>query len=100
MDKSETHQLILEGFVLNYNYLRPHESLKDRTPAEVAKVDFPFKSWLDVIKGQIPKHDNVLTLDRADSPAKSYRKRPKRKMQSKGKRVKQIRSMMIGRVTG
>jgi transposase-like protein len=36
MDKSETHQLILEGFILYYNYLRPHESLKGKTPAEVA----------------------------------------------------------------
>jgi len=96
MDKSETHQLVLEGFVFNYNYLRPHESLKDKTPAEAAKVDFPFKSWLDVIKSQIPKRDNVLTLDDVDSPAKPYRKRPKRKGRSKRKRVRQARSTVKG----
>jgi transposase-like protein len=89
MDKSETHQLILEGFILNYNYLRPHESLKGKTPAEVAKVTFPYKSWLDVIKSQIPKPpptpklDRKLTLEEMRHPVlKPYRKRPK----PKGKR--------------
>jgi len=97
MDKSETHQLVLEGFVFNYNYLRPHESLKDKTPAEAAKIhDFLYKSWLDIIKGQIPKHDSALTLNEVDSPARPYRKRPKRKRQSKGERVRQTRSTVKG----
>jgi len=94
MDKSETYQLILEGFILNYNYLRPHESLKDKTPAEVAKVDFPYKSWLDVIKSQIPKPpptpklDRKLTLEEMRHPVlKPYRKRPK----PKGKRRRATR---------
>lgn len=83
MDKSETYQLILEGFILNYNYLRPHGSLKDRTPAEVAKIDFPYKSWLDVIKSKIPKPppkpNRKLTLEEMKHPFKNYRKRPKPK---------------------
>jgi transposase-like protein len=90
MDKSETHQLILEGFILNYNYLRPHKSLKDRTPAEVARIDFPYKSWLDVIKSQIPKPPPApqlhrkLTLEEMRHPIlKPYRKRPKAKKKTK-----------------
>jgi len=87
MDKSETHQLILEGFIFNYNYLRPHESLKDRAPAEVAKIDFPYKSWMDVIKSQIPepppKPDRKLTLEEMRHPFKNYRKRPKPKAKKK-----------------
>jgi putative transposase len=87
MDKSETQQLILEGFILNYNYLRPHESLNDRTPAEVAKIsDFPYASWLDVIRSQIPKPpplpklDRTLTIEEMRKPIlKPYRKRPKPK---------------------
>lgn len=97
MDKSETHQLILEGFVFNYNYLRPHESLKGKAPTEVAKIcDFPYRSWLDVINGQIPKRDDTLTLAEVDHPAKTYRERAKRKRQSKGKKVKQTRSTVKG----
>lgn len=85
MDKSETYQLILEGFILNYNYFRPHESLKDRTPAEVAGIDFPYQSWLGVIKSQIPKPplkpQRILILNGALHPFRPYRKRlnPKRK---------------------
>ncbi len=87
MDKSETYQLILEGFILNYNYLRPHESLKDKTPARVAKTDFPYKSWLGIIKSEIPKPppkpDRKLTLEEMRHPFKPYRKRPKPKMKRK-----------------
>jgi putative transposase len=86
MDKSETHQLILEGFVLNYNYLRPHESLNHKTPAEAAKIaTFPYRSWLDIIRSKIPKPpskpDSKLTLVEMHQPFKTYRKRlkPKRK---------------------
>jgi len=87
MDKSETYQLILEGFVMNYNYLRPHRSLKDKTPAQAAKVAFPYQSWLDVIKSQIPqpppKADRLLTLEEMRHPFKPYRKRPKPKARRK-----------------
>jgi putative transposase len=106
MDKSETQQLILEGFILNYNYLRPHESLNDRTPAEVAKIqDFPYASWLDVIKSQIPKPppspklDTKLTLEEIRHlPVKPYRKRPKAKTKSKHATRREIyRTVAIGR---
>jgi putative transposase len=82
MDKSETHQLILEGFILYYNYLRPHESL-GKTPAEAAKIDFPYKSFLDIIKSAMPKPplrpelDRPLTIEEIRHPFKPYRKRTK-----------------------
>lgn len=101
MDKSETHQLILEGFILNYNYLRPHESLKDRTPAEVAKVDFPHKSWLDVIKSMIPKPppkpDRPLTLEEMRHPFKTYRKRPKSRMKRSKTTRRNFRAVVVAR---
>lgn len=97
MDKSETHQLILEGFILNYNYLRPHESLKGRTPAEAAKVGFPYKSWLDIIKSQISKPNSVVTINEIQHPLKPYRKRPKRKNQSKRrKETRETRPIVKG----
>lgn len=98
MDKSETYQLILEGFILNYNYLRPHESLKGKTPAEVAKIAFPYKSWLDVIKSQIPKPppkpDRELTLEEMKHPFKPYRKRPKPKAKRKQTTKRKIYHMV------
>lgn len=40
-----------DGWLVNYNFFRPHESLGNKTPADAAKADFPYKSWKDVIMG-------------------------------------------------
>ena len=51
-----TARLIMDGWLIHYNYFRPHEALKDlapkgieKTPAQVAKADYHFKNWKDVI---------------------------------------------------
>jgi putative transposase len=54
MKTVKTARLILDGWLIYYNFFRPHESLKDKTPAEVAGIKFPFKNWLDVVKSQSP----------------------------------------------
>ena len=38
-----------------YNYLRPHMGIGGKTPAEVAGVDYPYKSWRDVVNSQMPR---------------------------------------------
>jgi transposase-like protein len=47
--------LITDGYLVHYNFFRPHEALKDKsgehTPAEKAGIKFPFKNWLDIVKG-------------------------------------------------
>ena len=35
---------------MNYNYLRPHTALDDKTPAEVAGIVFPYKNWADITR--------------------------------------------------
>ncbi|MDD5127421.1 MAG: integrase core domain-containing protein, partial [Dehalococcoidales bacterium] len=42
----------LQGWLMHYNYFRNHESLNDRTPAQVAGVRSPYANWLDVVKAQ------------------------------------------------
>jgi transposase-like protein len=39
-----------EGWLVHYNYLRPHESLKERTPAEVAGIAYPYQNWADITR--------------------------------------------------
>lgn len=51
MQKPETATLIMDGWLIYYNFFRPHESLGNRTPASVAQADYPYKSWLDVVRG-------------------------------------------------
>ena len=58
MQRPETATLIMNGWLIHYNFFRPHEALRDlsprgldKTPAKVAKADYPYKSWLDVVMG-------------------------------------------------
>ena len=46
----ESALLILDGWLVYYNFFRPHEALGDKTPTEKAGIDFPLKNWLDVVK--------------------------------------------------
>jgi transposase-like protein len=48
----ETAQELLDGWLVHYNFFRTHESLGDRTPAEVAGIKFPYKDWLDIVESQ------------------------------------------------
>jgi putative transposase len=43
-----------KGWLVHYNYLRPHESLNDKTPAEVAGIKYPYQNWADIIRKHKP----------------------------------------------
>lgn len=44
----------VSGFLAYYNYLRPHESLDNRTPAEKAGITYPYQNWTDIISKHKP----------------------------------------------
>ena len=46
----ESARLFMDGWLVHYNFFRPHMSLKDRTPASVAGIKFLFRNWKDVIE--------------------------------------------------
>lgn len=48
----DSARLILGGFVIHYNFFRPHMALKDKTPAKVAGIKLPFKNWEGLIRYQ------------------------------------------------
>lgn len=50
MKKLDTAKLIMNGWLIHYNFFRPHESLKGKTPAKIAGIAFPFKNWEDVVR--------------------------------------------------
>jgi len=50
----KTAQTFIDGFLVYYNFFRPHESLNDKTPAQVARIKFPYQNWLEVVKSQSP----------------------------------------------
>lgn len=58
----ESARLFMDGWLVHYNFFRPHMSLKDRTPASVAGIRFPFRNWKDITEqpyektARIPMH--------------------------------------------
>jgi transposase-like protein len=51
----ETALDFTEGWLVHYNYLRPHESLKEKTPAEIAGIAYPYQNWAEIIRQYKPK---------------------------------------------
>lgn len=46
----ETAELILDGFLIHYNFFRPHMTLMSKTPAEVASIKAPAKNWTELVR--------------------------------------------------
>jgi putative transposase len=47
----------VDGWLIHYNYFRPHEGLGRKTPAELARIECPHKNWADIIQHPQPKHN-------------------------------------------
>ena len=44
----ESGQRFLDGWVIDYNFFRPHLALKGKTPADAAGLDVPIRTWAEV----------------------------------------------------
>jgi transposase-like protein len=44
-----------DGWLVYYNYFRPHESLDGETPAEAGKIKYDVKDWAGLVKIPTPK---------------------------------------------
>jgi len=42
-------RLFTNGWLFYYNYLRPHESLDNKTPAKLAGISVPYWNWQDIV---------------------------------------------------
>ncbi len=75
----------LDGFITYYNFIRPHDGIDNKTPAEAASVKYDVKSWADVthigetkeieIKPEyvIPPHIEAARLEMTGEPYKTGR---------------------------
>ena len=59
MQTRETAQNFIDGWAVDYNYFRPHKSLGNRTPAEAAGLERPFKNWHEVAEWVEPIKESV-----------------------------------------
>ena len=48
----EKGQLYLDGWTLDYNLFRDHESMNGKPPGQAVKVNPPFSEWADLVKGR------------------------------------------------
>ncbi|MFH0847364.1 MAG: integrase core domain-containing protein, partial [Chloroflexota bacterium] len=46
----DTAELMMDGFLVHYNFFRPHMSLANRTPADVAGIKLPVRNWTDLVR--------------------------------------------------
>lgn len=51
MSNRDTAKVILAGFLIYYNFFRPHQSLKGKTPSQAAGMKFPYSNWGEIVRG-------------------------------------------------
>ena len=87
-----------DGFLVWYNYLRPHESLSGKTPAEVAGIEYHTKNWQAVC--ELPISIGVDTDDVVATPivrvGSTKKKSKSRKVQKKGAKRENILTSVKG----
>ena len=49
--RRSTAKIVTDGWLVHYNFFRPHPAVDGKTPAEAASTDTQMKSWLTVVKG-------------------------------------------------
>ena len=49
----KTARIILDGWLVHYNFFRPNMAHNGKTPAEAAGAKSPFRNWRDVVKSVI-----------------------------------------------
>jgi transposase-like protein len=50
LKRPETARKFIEGWLIHYNYFRPHISLKGKTPAQKAGIKLSTNDWLDLVR--------------------------------------------------
>ncbi|MFC1991840.1 transposase [Chloroflexota bacterium] len=58
----ESARLFMDGWLVHYNFFRPHMSLNDMTPAMVAGIRFPFRNWKDITEQPYEKTARIPVL--------------------------------------
>ena len=53
LKNKDTLEKFMDGWLVHYNFFRPHISLHDMTPSQAAGIRFPFRNWKDVVEQPI-----------------------------------------------
>ena len=90
----ESAQQYVDGWVLDYNFFRPHLSSDGKaTPASVAKAKPPFFSWEDVAR----TGDAVGRVPKATRPKERPRFKPKKKLGRQRTKPRERAALFMGK---
>jgi transposase-like protein len=64
LKKPDTARKFIEGWLIHYNYFRPHISLRGKTPAQKAGIKLSTNDWLDVVR----EPRNTATIEISQEP--------------------------------
>lgn len=82
--RADTAKVILDGWAIHYNHFRPHESLKNRAPAEYAGIKSPYNDWADVVGAGRIKVERVAEDEEEPEPkGQLARASPKRRKETR-----------------
>jgi len=79
----DTARDFMNGWLIHYNFFRPHMSLDDKTPAEVAGITFPFKNWKEVVE---QPYEITARIEVMPREPRTYKSVVKRKPKTRGKK--------------
>ena len=99
LHSKDTGQRFLDGYTITYNFFRKHKGLKRQIPADVAKVEAPFREWADVVRANV----DVPKLERTPTPRARKgvaNKKVRRTELRKRHREATIRTRAQGKVDG
>lgn len=82
----ESARKFMDGWLVHCNYFRPHMSLNDKTPSQVAGVQFPFRNWKDVTEQPYEKTARIPLSPRQSRSEKTVFIEPSRKIRITRKR--------------
>ena len=83
---AETAKRFLDGWMMYYDYMKPHEALDSRTPSEAAKCGSGFRDWIDITRMVKPEVRVLVTPAKTEvipaTPVTRYRA-PTRRLRKK-----------------
>ncbi len=85
----ESARRFLDGWLVHYNFFRPHTSLRDMTPAQVAGIRFPFRNWKDICEQPFEVTARI--------PVKSYIPEATARVRPSPKQVKSVKRKRMAR---
>ena len=89
-----------QGWLAHYNFLRPHESLDDRTPAQEAGIIYPYRNWQDIIRNHTPSVKVSIEHQPRQTAIlikEAHKKPPRKKPIRQPRHTKPPRALMVRR---